>query len=110
MAIFLKDRKDFSIKHVCENQFKFHCTETYIKETEYRDYWGHWHKKTEEFEGESRFGSIYYPSLVTLRVDLLTFLNETYGTSYEVTDEMRAYADSFRGKREDLYNIGIECE
>lgn len=107
MATFLKNRKDFNIVHVCDNQFAFHYTCVYVKETEYRDYWG-WHTKKEEFEDDSRHGSLYYPSMVTLRVDLLTFLNKTYGTDYEITEEMRKYADSFRGKLEDQYNIGIE--
>lgn len=107
MATFLKDRKDFKLAHLYENQFTIKCTCVYETEKEYYTYMG-WKKKWEEYEDESRFGGLYYPSIVTLRVDLFTFLNKTYGTSYEVTDEMNAYADSFRGKLEDLYNIGIE--
>jgi hypothetical protein len=107
MATYLKNRKDFKIVHLYENQFTIKCTEVYETEKEYYTYMG-WKTRWEEYEDESRFGGLYYPSIVTLRVDLFTFLNNTYGTSYEVTDEMRAYADSFRGKLEDLYNIGIE--
>lgn len=107
MATYLKNRKDFKLVHLYENQFTIKCTEVYETEKEYYTYMG-WRTKWEEYEDESRFGGLYYPSIVTLRVDLFTFLNDTYGTSYEVTDEMRAYADSFRGKLEDFYNISVE--
>ena len=83
MATFLKDRKDFKLVHICDNQFSIQCTEVYETEKEYYTYMG-WKKKWEEYEDESRFGGLYYPSIVTLRVDLFTFLNKTYGTSYEV--------------------------
>ena len=109
MATYLKDRKDFHIVHVYENQFAVRATFVYLKEEEYHDYYRGWCTRMVEYEREDDgYESEYYPSLVTLRVDLFTFLNNTYGTNYEVTDEMRAYADSFRGKLQDLYNIGIE--
>lgn len=109
MATYLKERKNFRIKHIYGNQFSIRADFVYIKEEEYHDYYRGWRTRKVEYTNEDDgYQSEYYPSFVTLRVDLFDFLNKTYGTSYEVTDEMRKYADSFRGKLQDLYNIGIE--
>ena len=94
-------RSNFRIRHAYENMFGISCTAKYMVDKG----WGKYEEETDE---DYAYEPMYYPSLVTLRVDLLTFCNNTYGTSYEVTDEMRAYADSFRGKLQDRYNIGIE--
>lgn len=94
-------RYNFGIHHVYGNQFAIDCTAEYFVDKG----WGEYEKRIDEDYG---YESMYYPSLVTLRVDLLTFCNKTFGTNYEVTDAMRAYADSFRNKLQDHYNIGIE--
>ena len=109
MATYLIDRKNLHFVHLCDNQFALRGDFVYLIEKDYRDYRGVWHTTKEQYTKEDTgYEGEYYPSLVTLRVDLFTFLNKTYGTSYDVTDEMRKYADSFRGKLQDLYNIGIE--
>lgn len=108
----IKERKNIHIVHRCEDQFNIRCTlihEFDKMASGWRDgRWSQWKVGTEEVEEEGAYGSYYYPSLVTLYVDLLTFCNKTYGMSYEVTDKMRAEADSYRGKKQCLYNIAYE--
>lgn len=97
---YIKKRKDFRIEHWCDNQFTIFANFVYAKGNNLSD--------VKEVTEEGNYEHLYYPSLVTLRVDLFTFLNKTFGTDFEVTDEMREYANSFRGKREDLCNTGVE--
>ena len=104
---YFKGRRNIKINHCYQNMFKLTCDFVRTKETTTYTRWGRNVETCEDID-ESGYEPMYYPSLVTLRVDLFSFLNKTFGTDYLVTDEMRAYADSFRGKLEDLYNIGIE--
>lgn len=108
-----KERKNIHIVHRCEDQFEIRCTlvhEFYKKACGWRNgRYCEWEtSETYEVEEQGGYGSYYYPSMVTLFVDLLTFCNKTYGTTYEVSDEMKKKADSYRGQKQCLYNIGYE--
>ena len=95
--IFITKRSDFRIEHWGEDMFKIKCNAV----------WYNVEKRTET-DAECEYSPLPYRSLATLRVDLFSFLNKTYGTAYEITDEMIAEASSYRGKKECVYSNAYE--
>lgn len=106
--------KNITINFLGEDRFSISTIRVYeVEKTQvYFTRWGdRCTRGTGEYETreeEGSYGTIYYPSLTTLYVDLLTFCNEELGTEFSIREDIRKQADSFRGQLESESNIGYE--